>query len=218
MDHSFQLPYVLTTVIRLLQKKFCEDRLDSALSQLSVIYNPALFTEQIYRGWLLEKDKGIMEAWIQQINPISISSDLADSLGEIGKVLAGEPEKHDRFSLMSRFFSKSLVFPPSEEKFLYLWTVLEIFPMKDTSNIAPISDYIGDLVSRTPSEVKEKLGIRHLYGSRCNLVHNGRLDIPISALGQVIGRLESICVEVLRSLCGLPYSGALEKYFVEDGT
>ncbi len=199
-------------------KRFCEDQLDSALAQLAVIYDPALFSEQIYRGWLLEEKKWIMEAWVQRKNPIAVSSDLADALSEMRKSVSQVPELHVRFLLMSRFLAKSLLVSPGEEKFLYLWTMLEIFPMKDTSNIAPISDYVGTLVNRPPAEVKEKLGIGRLYGSRCTFVHDGRLDIPLSDLGLVFGRLELICIEVLRSLCGLPYSGSLENYFDAKGT
>ena len=78
---------------------------------------------------------------------------------------------------MSRFFAKSLAYAPSEEKLLFLWTVLEIYPMTNTTDIRPISELLGKILGRTSEIVKEKLGIGRLFGVRSDLVHNGRLAI-----------------------------------------
>lgn len=199
-------------------KQFCEDHLDSAIAHLSVLYDSGLFEHQVYRGWLLEEKKAIMEAWIQVKKPVSINNDLGEALLGMSTALAKDPDLHGRYLLMARFLSKSLLVPPSEEKFLYLWTVLEIFPMRDTTDIKPISTYLGDITGKDPVLIKERLGIGRLFGARSNLVHNGRLDIPIKDFGETLSCLETVCLEVLRSMCGLPYSGALDKLLAHQKT
>jgi hypothetical protein len=119
-----------------------------------------------------------------------------------------------RYATMSRFFSRSIVVPPSEEKLLYLWTMLEIYPMKDTTDIKPISQYLSDRIGGLPAEIKDKLGIGRIFGIRSNLVHNGVLTLDISEMGEFFGRLEGICLEVLRGMSGVDYDGSLDKYFL----
>lgn len=116
----------------------------------------------------------------------------------------------------------------SEERFLLLWTILEVFPMKNTSNIRPISEYLSKILNIDANTLKEKLEIGKLYGLRSSLVHDGifRIDLEViegfyddaSNLGhyhyksEVLGKLECIVHEILRHMCGLPYSGLLDKY------
>jgi len=114
---------------------------------------------------------------------------------------------------MARFLAKAAAYAPSEEKFVMLWTILEIFPMKDTTDIAPISTELARITGRSPKATKEQLGIGRLFGARSDIVHNGTLPIPHSKLGEPIDRLEAICLCLMRDLAGLPYNGSLEKYF-----
>jgi hypothetical protein len=114
---------------------------------------------------------------------------------------------------MARFFSKAVALDPSEEKFLFLWTVLEVFPMKDTTNVGPIGEYLGQMLGRPSAEVKDKLQIGRTFGLRSNLVHNGKLSLTPEELGKLIQRLEDICVEILRSMSGQSYGGLLDQYF-----
>ena len=193
-------------------KQFCEDHLDTTITNLSIVCDPGLFSHQVYRGWLIEEKKAIMEAWIQVKPAFPIPKDLAETLSDISAALIKNKELAERYTLMSRFLAKALLVQPSEEKFLFLWTILEIFPMKDTTDIKPISTYLSHVMNKDPSLIKERLGIGKLFGARSKLVHNGRLGIPIQELGVTLSRLETICLEVLRSMCDLSYSGALDKY------
>jgi hypothetical protein len=133
---------------------------------------------------------------------------------------------------MARFFSKALTYNLGEEKFILLWTALEVFPMKNTTNIAPISICLGNILDRNPDWVKDQLGIVHLYGARCALVHHGQFQIneinsftrydPINEQvykyqeSDTIARLEYIVREIIRYMCGLPYSGSLDQYLTEN--
>ena len=114
---------------------------------------------------------------------------------------------------MAWFFSKALTLEPSEEKLVLLWTVLEIFPMKDTTDIRPISEYLSPIVGQPPDVVKETLSIGRLCGIRSELVHHGILPIAKDDMGELFGQLENICVEVMRALSNLPYRGTLTSYF-----
>ncbi|MCK4599953.1 hypothetical protein KAU37_09080 [Candidatus Bipolaricaulota bacterium] len=194
-------------------KKFCEDNLDGIITNFSLLYDPGLFAQQVYRGWLLEEKKGVMEAWVQIKKPFDIRSDIGKTIQDMRDKQSNDTDVNKRYKLMSHFFVKSLPISPSEEKFLYLWTMLEIFPMKDTTNIKPLCHYVANIVGRDSEVVKEQLGIGKLFGARSNLVHDGELTIPISELGEIMGKLELICIEVLRYMNDLEYSDSLEKYF-----
>ena len=177
---------------------------------MASVYDSALFAQQIYRGQLLEDNEEIMQGMLLVKNPVSISDDLPSALYNMRAALDKNQELHARYLLMARFLSKSFLVPPSEEKFLYLWTILEIYPMKDTTNIKPISTFLGNIIGKDPDLIKDQLEIGNLFGARSNLVHNGCLDIPAKDFVETLIRLESICLVVLRSMMGLPYSGALQ--------
>jgi hypothetical protein len=193
-------------------KQFCEAHLDTAIAGLSLLCDPGIFAHQVYRGWVLEEQKAILEAWIQIKPPVVVSSEVSQALENILSKLPEDKDLKERFSLMSRFLAKELLVPPSEEKFLYLWTILEIFPMKGTSDIRPISVYLAKITGYEEQEVKAKLQIGRLCRSRGKLVHDGKLDFSYEELGSTITKLEEICLTVMRSMCGLPYSGVLDKY------
>ena len=95
--------------------KICEDETDRIITILSIIFKPEMFGDLIYRGWLLEEDKGIMQAWIKVSERISIDEKLvSDQLIAIKKKQSSDPNILDRFKLMSSFYSKSLMEKPGE--------------------------------------------------------------------------------------------------------
>jgi hypothetical protein len=91
--------------------------------------------------------------------------------------------------------------------------VLEVFPMKNTSDIRPISDYLARVTGRSALAVKEKLLLGRLFGARSDLAHNGKLPYARNELGGVLNLLEAIDLTVIRSLGGLPYAGELDASF-----
>jgi hypothetical protein len=113
---------------------------------------------------------------------------------------------------MSKLFSRAVTIEPGEERFLWLWTVLEVFPMKDTSNIRPIGEHLSRTTGHPLAKLQDKLEIGRLFGARCSLVHDGKLPYSREELGRVQTKLEAIDVTVLRSLGGLPYAGQLDEY------
>jgi len=193
-------------------RKFCESAVDRTITDLSVLYGRGLFAKLIYRGWLVDENF-IVDAWLSVHEPIEISSSTESVLYALSKQQNLDADISKRYALMSRFYSKSLLVMPSEEKLLYLWTILEIFPMKNTTDIRPISEYLSARIKRSSSEIKEKLAIGRAFGVRSDLVHNGILPLDGPEIGKFFEKLESICIEVLKGMSGIEYDGSLEKYF-----
>lgn len=190
-----------------------EDAIDRVVAHLSIAFQPHLFFEQVYRGPLWESPQ---KGWVSMaMRPgVAISTDSAqflEKLSHMNKALSADSELARRYNLMARFYSRSLQYDPSEEKFLLLWTALEIFPMCNTSHISRLIEYLSTITERTFDSVKEKLEIGRLYGVRSNLVHDGIL--PLEDRHLLFKRLELVVHAVMRSMCGLAYDQSLDEYF-----
>lgn len=202
-------------------KEICEDLTDTAIAILSAIFQPEIFDHLIYRGWLISDDGwGIMEAYIdpsQKINKLPRSPvDVIREIRKARKNLISNKEMQKRFIVMSRFWAKALAFHPCEEKFILLWTILEIFPMKNTSNIKPLVECCAIILDKPQAYTKERLRLGKLYGYRCDLVHNGTFPTGIEQISEIFDKLEKIIFEIFRYMIGLPYSGSLDKYCMHD--
>lgn len=197
----------------IIARKFCENEIDRTITDLSLIYGCGLLAKNIYRGWLIDQNV-IMDAWLSIQEPFIISKDIESILFSLNKKQRIDDDINQRYSTMSRFLSKAILVQPSEEKLLYLWTILEIFPMKNTSHIKSIGEFLSSRLNRPIAEVNEKLAIGRMNGVRSALVHDGKLTIEISELGNFFERLENICLEVLRGMNGIAYNGGLDKYFI----
>ena len=212
-------------------RAFCEAEIDRTIAMLVSVYNLHFFDELVYKGWLIKNNWGVLGGWTQRVDEPKIQIDteeIESSLLKIHRHLHSHDDLFDRFTLMSRFLSKSLSYTNTEEKFLLLWTALEVFPMKDTSNIEAISHCLSKILNMDVARAKEKLEIGKLYGTRCSLVHDGKftineistvsLDKPDEerryeyAESDTFARLEYIVREIMRYMCGLPYSGSLDRY------
>jgi hypothetical protein len=196
------------------QREYCEHQIDRIVTQLSAILSPKLFDAEVWRGWLANHGVGYVNSRFIVVQPVTFNpNDLENQIEGFKTTLAA---KHDvderRFSLMSKLFSRALGMEFGEERFLWLWTVLEVFPMKATTDIQPISDYLSRVTGRSVDEVKAKLDLGRLFGARSILVHDGTLPYTGSELDRVLGKLESIVRVVIRSVGGLPYTGELDSF------
>jgi len=189
----------------------CEKETDKIITLLSLLLHNAVFGRLIYQGWLWEDGTGIFEAWNREGPSFSIKqSDLDNRVRKIKSNLSGEIK--NRFELMSRFYSKSLLYKPCEEKLVLLWTIFEIFPMKDTTNIKPINELLAKITKKPYESICQKIGVGKIYNKRCNLVHNGKLDIPISEKEELFTKLEIIVDAILMNMIGLDYNNSLDRY------
>lgn len=173
-----------------------------------------MFFDLVYRGWQWENKVGYMESWVKSANPITIKEKFVeDRLHEIGQNQSKDPDMFERMKLIAKFYTKALSMSPSEEKYLFLWTILEVYPMKASTNIKPISETLSLITGREVQYVKDKLGIGRLYGIRTNLVHNGTFDIPVGDMGAVFDKLENIVREIILYASKLPPAHSLDGYF-----
>jgi hypothetical protein len=195
------------------RRQHCEDQIDRVVTQLSALLSPALFAQEVWSGWLSDSEQVIGDLWLMTAPPIAFKPDaLQVDLANFRGAIARDADIDRRFTLMSKLFARAVATPPGEERFLWLWTVLEVFPMRDTANIQPISEHLARTIGRPVAEVKQKLDLGRLFGARSALVHDGRLPYGREQLGEVLKRLEAIDVTVLRSLGGLPYAGQVDEY------
>ena len=195
-------------------RRYCEAAIDRTVAALATLLGPRIFARRIYRGWTVGDDGNtIIESDLRIEPPVTLNPQaLQADLQRIRSNISREANMSSRFDLMSRFYSKALVRPHSEERFLFLWTVLEIFPMKDTTDIRPISELLSKLTGRSSSDVKEMLAIGRIFGLRSDLVHNGSFDPRQTGIPGFWTRLEALCLETLRYVGGLPYSGSLDQF------
>lgn len=196
------------------QREYCEDQIQRVVTQLSALLSPALFAQEVWSGWLSDPEQLVGSFWLMLAPPVSFeSADVQKQLLAFRDAVANDADIERRFTLMSKLFVRAVAIEPGEERFLWLWTVLEVFPMRDTSNILPISEHLSRTTGHSPDEVKTKLDIGRLFGARSSLVHDGKLPYGREEMAGVLKKLEAIVVTVLRSLGGLPYAGGLEEYF-----
>jgi len=192
---------------------YFNSEIDKAITRIAISYIPHLFFEEVYRGPLLGK-KWLLNAGMRPSDRIKIKGkELRKNLNEMSIYTAKNNDLKDRFALMSRFYSKSLKYDPSEEKFMLMWTILEIYPMMNESDIRPLKEMLVDITGRKKEEIEEKIGIGRLYGRRCRLVHDGFLDLMEDE--ELFTKLEFIVHEIMRRMNGLKSSGLLEERYLD---
>lgn len=189
----------------------CEGKIDRALTLISLLLNPFLLGPCLYRGWRWRDGNGVVEMPVRLEEPVVFHRD------QLGQMFAEfwdkSPVPSREMELMARFFVKGLMqIPLTEERFLFMWTVLEIFPMRNTTDIRPISEVLSPLVSLSPEEFKRKLEVGKIFGVRSDLVHNGRFEPFESRGGGLRGKLEALAIEALRMAAGLPYGGSFSQF------
>ena len=92
-------------------RKSCETVLDMAIADLCVLYGAGLFAKLIYRGWLIEGDHFMMEAWVSMRDAFVVPDNVESVLIAISKAQSTHSDISQRYATMSRFFSRSLLAP-----------------------------------------------------------------------------------------------------------
>lgn len=189
--------------------------IDEVIMVMSLVYQPQFFMEQIYRGTLAGGPKMILGMSVRPAKKECIEPDgIKTSIEGARLTLFKDENLKKRFALMARFYARALDYDPGEEKFLMMWTILEIYPMQGTSNIKPLKEMIATLMGKNEDEVNNTIGIGRLCGKRNDLVHNGCLD-PAD-YNDVFRKLEMLVHEVMRNMLDLPYSGMLDYFWQDD--
>src|SRR5690242_12699231 len=113
----------------------CETAIDCCIADLAIVYSPYIFNFPVYRGFVVGENEARGAAYVRLESPVSVDSSELESKSLPGLKVSRKRDANTevRYSLMSRFFAKALIYEPSEEKLLFLWTILEIYPMTDTT-------------------------------------------------------------------------------------
>ena len=123
----------------------CETAIDRCVSDLAIIYSPYIFNFPVYRGFIVGDGEARGAAYVRLEALVTLDAYQLerDKLPALRVHRNKSTLIDDRYGLMSRFFAKALSYEPSEEKFLFLWTVLEIYPMVGTTDIRSHQRILG---------------------------------------------------------------------------
>lgn len=92
-----------------------------------------------------------------------------------------------------------------EERFLQLWTILEVYPMEGSTHIRRITNKVSQITGRNADEVLQRLYIGRLTGARANLVHKGQSGLTDGQLSRACSILQTIVGVVMKSMVQLAY-------------
>jgi len=194
-------------------KDECRNEINKILVLLSLTHGPSIFNSHIYSGWIEEGGKVNAEAWVMQAQRVSLDKPL---LLKIPEQLRGsalnEKDQLDKFTLMSKFYNKSLLYDPGEEKFLFLWTILEVFPMEGSTSYSRVNEYLSHIIGLDKEIIRNKLNIADIYRIRSKLVHAGKFTLTFNEISELISKVESIVRVVMRDMAGFSYDDSLKEY------
>jgi hypothetical protein len=174
-DFSY-IEFIARTQHQAGRRQYCEDQINRVVTQLSATLSPNLFQFEMWSGWLSDSEQALGDGWIVRAPAVEFDPTVVEKeIASYRLAVERDPDIEQRFTLMSKLFARALATEPGEERFLWLWTVLEVFPMRDTSNIQPICDYLAKVTGRLPADIKSALDLGKLFGARSTLVHDGSL-------------------------------------------
>lgn len=195
-------------------RKECTDALDRFVTLLGNIYHPSIFDKRIYAGWdYSEPSLIIAETEVFITDKIQLID--KDLTLNTYKNLAGI---EDTYNKISKLYSQAVSMPTSEDKFVKLWTILEIYPMQtkpgERLELDRLYNLLIDVTGISKNKINKKIKIHHeIYERyRCEIVHTGSAGFSEIELKDTIAKLELIVSVVLRSLMGLEYNNELSEY------
>jgi hypothetical protein len=196
-----------------------EREIGLATTVISLAMGPYHFRELVYEGTLFSPDIGKLQ-WRQAVAQVHDHNpqQFADYLR---RVSLGDTKSTDRRMLMARWYAKAVCETnDTEDKFMYYWTVLEILVNDSKPLVRHLVRFLAEHVMVNCNkddpldigEIKTRLGIGRLYGTRRDLVHRGRLSWSETDRSKKFKLLRQLCSECLRYELGLPLTHCLEDY------
>lgn len=213
-------PHVIITVrskIRDIEEAitYFEDQHAVAILAFSAQYTPDLFERPLYVGPLYKSDVIWINTWIKRIEHKIFS--IEDQTRIFSNISSLDSDIQDRLKLISPIYALSAALEPSFQKFLYLWIILEIYPMmgdseKKQNHAIHVSKYIAGITNLKTDDVHELLCIQDLYNKRNHAVHAGVFDFTNSQRAEAVNLLETIVDTIIRDIVGLAYNNSLDEY------
>lgn len=195
-------------------RKSCIESLDIVVALLGNIYHTTIFDKQLYAGWddadpnlLIAESNVFLTGTIHKIDS-NVVTDVYNNLS--GTAM--------QYSKMAKLYAKAASMPISEEKFVKLWTILEIFPLETTPGqpleLAKLYELLKTVVGISQNQINKKLKIHsEIYaGYRSEIVHTGSTGFSEIELKNTTEKLEAIVKLVMRHMLGLKYENDLADF------
>lgn len=191
--------------------QYASDRVDEVCCLLGLIYNASLVGNLVFRNCLAGQSKMAFEGHVPRFRPFEI--DPINTFNRIVKLLDRAYSKEDGEALtrlLSRYYSRFRPPPSTEQQFLDLWLILDIFPMKGAGNSGQkrktLAKFLAGIVKIEAEKVEEKLKLKHLENVRGHLTHHGTFEPKFSdSKYDDVGVLMAIVDVALREFFDLPY-------------
>lgn len=196
------------------------------VSSLVALRHSHVLDERLFEGVVNTTDRALM--WREgpmtftaapAVSPKKVADGFASDFASVQHL---DAERRQRLQLASRWFRRGHEAINQVDKYLFWWTVLEIYPGKGESNIVQnVTQVLRNRVCPhlEPQILKEELRIGRIYGERKRIVHDGRAFVAFddAYFQDCLERLHAIATVSLRLLGGLPPGDDLKQY-VEPGT
>jgi hypothetical protein len=192
-----------------------------AASLITLRY-PHLLDNKLFEGVINTPNSGIV--WSEgpmtltaspSIPPENMAEALQNVFSNIKKLDASD---RTRLQLAARWFRRGYEAVNQVDKFLFFWTVLEIYPAKGTTHVARETANLlqrSIYVNTNSSEVKKNLELGYMHSMRGKIVHAGQAfveDSERSVFERRLEKLRATATVCLRLLGGLSPGDELERF------
>ncbi len=225
---QINLPNGSYIVLETLIKSFTDserERVALAIAEVAsliTLLHPHLLEEKLFEGVVSPPNTAVI--WSEgpltltaspSITPETVVSTFQKDFSKVQKLDAND---RTRLQLAARWFRRGHEVLNQVDKFLFWWTVLEIYPAKgtihvarETANLLQLSIY----VTMTTSEIKTKLELGPMHSMRGNIVHKGQAfveDSEQSIFERRLEKLRATATVCLRLLAGMSPGDGLERF------
>ncbi len=192
-----------------------------AASLITLRY-PHLLENKLFEGVVNSKNSAVV--WSEgpmtltaspSITPEIVAGTLQNDFSHVQKL---DESDRTRLQLATRWFRRGCEAVNQVDKFLFFWTVLEIYPAKGTTHVArETANLLQQKIYKNmnSSDVKNKLGLGHMHSMRGKIVHAGQAFVEDAEWGifeQRLEKLRATTTVCLRLLGGLPPGDDLERF------
>ena len=225
---QINLPSGSYIVIELLLKSFEyseRERVALAVAEVAgliTLHHPHLLDEKLYEGVITPSNEAVIwsEGPLTLTASPSVTPDTVTGTfqSDFSKVQQLDTDDRLRLQLASRWFRRGHEALNQVDKFLFWWTVLEIYPAKGTTHVARETANLLQLSIYTrinASEIKRKLELGPMHSMRGKIVHRGQAFVEDSEQSIFERRLEKLCATAsvcLRLLAGMSPGDDLERF------
>ncbi len=195
-----------------------------AASLITLRY-PHLLDNKLFEGVVNSKNTAVM--WSEgpmtltaspSIPPETVAGALQNDFSNILKL---DTSDRTRLQLAARWFRRGHEAVNQVDKFLFFWTVLEIYPAKGTTQVARETANLllrAIYVNMNSSEVKKNLELGPMHRMRGKIVHAGQAfveDSEQSVFERRLEKLRATATVCLRLLGGLSPGDELERFITQ---